>query len=104
MIDREDRDAGLPQRRELGLDRVVAEDRDDRVDLVGQEDVVVVGVDLVVAPAIDGHDLAAQALDRLGGAVERLAVPEVLRADDGHADALAVERQIVLRGRRSRPS
>ena len=94
VVDGEHRNAGGLQRRELGLDRGVAQDADHRVDLARQQDVVVVGMDLIVAPAIDADHGAAQRLDLLGGTIEGLAVPEMLGADHGDADRLAGEAEI----------
>ena len=58
---------------------------------------MVVGMNLVVAPAIDADDGAAQRLDLLGRTIEGFAVPEMLGPHHGNADGLAGEAEI-LRG------
>ena len=83
----------------LGSTDGVAQDADHRVDLARQQDVVVVGMDLIVAPAIDADHRAAQRLDLLDGAVEGFPVPEMLGADDGDADRLAGKGEICRGGR-----
>ena len=92
MVHAEDGNAGVVQLLQLRVDRGVAEDRDDGVDVLSEEDVVVLRVQGVVAVAVGGQHGAAELLDLVDRTLEGLAVPEVLRADDGDADRLARER------------
>ena len=94
MVDAEHRDAGVFERFELGLDGGVSQDGDDRVDLAGQEHVVVVGMDLVVAAAVSGDRGAAQALHLGNSALERLTIPEMLRADHRNTNRQTLQRQL----------
>jgi len=92
VVHPEDGDAGVVQLLQLRVDRGVTEDRDDRVDVLREEDVVVLRVQGVVAVAVGGQRRAAELGDLVDRALEGLAVPEVLRSDDRDADGLARER------------
>ena len=96
VVDADHGDPGVLELLEIGLHGSVAEDGHDTIDPLGQEDVVVLGVDRVVTSAVRGQDRAAESLHLVDGALECLPVPEVLCPDDGDPDRLAL--QGVLRG------
>lgn len=86
-----------PSASSFGLDRVVAKDGDDRVNLLAQEGLVILGVHVGVLAAVRLHDRAAEILDLGDRALEGLAIPVVLSAADRDTNDLARQGRVGVR-------